>query len=291
MLLYPGSKPIGETVHDRRRAELRAWRQRYRAARRDYRGELRPHGCAMGRSARADRAPAGHKLELSGIGRAGGRLRRRAAGARPRARRPRRHLVAEQRRMGDYPVRYRQGRAHPGQYQSILPAVGGRIRPQQGGLPGGGHGDVVQDQRLYRHGQHAGAGVAHLRAGPPARGEAAASGGGHPDRRAASARRVGVQRRPRPWLRAGARATRRAVARAAIRRSDQHPIHLGDDRRAEGRHADPSQHPEQRFLHRRGNALHRAGPAVHPRPDVSLLRHGARRARLHHPRRGNGVPR
>ena len=49
---------------------------------------------------------------------AGRRLRRRAAGARPRAGRPHRHLVAQQRRMGGDAVRRRQGRPDPGQHQS-----------------------------------------------------------------------------------------------------------------------------------------------------------------------------
>ena len=39
------------------------------------------------------------------------------------ARRPRRHLVAEQCRMGDHAIRHRQGRAHPGQHQSGLSAA------------------------------------------------------------------------------------------------------------------------------------------------------------------------
>ena len=38
---------------------------------------------------------------------------------------------------------------------------------------------------------------------------------------------------------------------AAIRRPDQHPVHLRHHRRAEGGDAHPSQHPQQRLLHRR----------------------------------------
>ena len=43
---------------------------------------------------------------------------------------------------------------------------------------------------------------------------------------------------------------------AAVRRSDQHPVHQRHDRLAEGRHAHPPQHPQQRLFHRRGDAPH-----------------------------------
>ena len=39
-------------------------------------------------------------------------------------------------------------------------------------------------------------------------------------------------------------------AEAAVRRRHQHPVHLGHDRAPQGRHAQPSQHPEQRLLRR-----------------------------------------
>ena len=44
---------------------------------------------------------------------------------------------------------------------------------------------------------------------------------------------------------------RRARAEAAVRRCDQHPVHLGHDRLPQGRDAQPPQHPEQRLLRRR----------------------------------------
>ena len=51
------------------------------------------------------------------------------------------------------------------------------------------------------------------------------------------------------------RAELRQLARTApVRRPDQRPVHPRHDRLAQGRHAQPPQHPEQRLLHRRGAA-------------------------------------
>ena len=52
---------------------------------------------------------------------------------------------------------------------------------------------------------------------------------------------------------------------AAARRSDQHPVHVRHDRVPEGRHAHPSQHPQQRLLRDPPAAVHAGRPAVHPR--------------------------
>ena len=41
---------------------------------------------------------------------------------------------------------------------------------------------------------------------------------------------------------------------AAVRRSDQHPVHVRNHRRPEGRDADASQYRQQRLLHRRSDA-------------------------------------
>ncbi len=49
-----------------------------------------------------------------------------------------------------------------------------------------------------------------------------------------------------------ARAPRRAGGPAAVRRSDQHPVHQRHHGRAQGCDAHPPQHPQQRLLHRRG---------------------------------------
>ena len=114
----------------------------------------------------ADRLPAGRALELSRAGRAGRCVRRRTDRAGPEAGRAHRHLVAEQCRMGGDAVRHREGRADPGEHQSGVPAGGAGIRAEQGRLPRAGHRDVVQDQRLCRHDQHAGAGTAARASGP-----------------------------------------------------------------------------------------------------------------------------
>ena len=62
-------------------------------------------------------------------------------------------------------------------------------------------------------------------------------------------------------------------------------------RQPEGRRADPPQHPQQRLLHRRGDAADRAGQALHPGAALPLLRHGARQPRLHHAWRDDGLSR
>ena len=72
--------------------------------------------------------------------------------------------------------------------------------------------------------------------------------------------------------------------RAGLRRPDQHPVHLRHDRVPQGRHPLPSQHPQQRLLHRRGLPLHRGRPGLHPGAVLPLLRHGDGQPRLHHAR-------
>ncbi len=90
-------------------------------------------------------------------------------------------------------------------------------------------------------------------------------------------RHAGVGRARRP---PAPRSTRpRCEARSdepAVRRPDQHPVHERHDGLPEGRHAVAPQHPQQRLLRRRGLPLRRAGPRVHPRALLPLLRHGAR---------------
>ena len=109
----------------------------------------------MARPAGAGGARSGGALVLRRAQGTGRRLRRRTARARPRAGRSRRHLVAQQRRMGGHPVRDRQGRADHGQHQSGLPARRAGIRAQQGRLPRADPGDAVQEQRLSRDAAHA----------------------------------------------------------------------------------------------------------------------------------------
>ena len=62
---------------------------------------------------------------------------------------------------------------------------------------------------------------------------------------------------PRPASPAQLAALAALGASAAVRRSDQHPVHQRHHRRAEGRDADPPQHPQQRLFHRRGDAARR----------------------------------
>ena len=76
---------------------------------------------------------------------------------------------------------------------------------------------------------------------------------------------------------------------AHVRRPDQHPVHERNDRLPEGSDAQPSQHPEQRLLRRRGMRIHRSRPRVHPGAALPLLRHGPRQPRVHEPRRGDGA--
>ena len=77
---------------------------------------------------------------------------------------------------------------------------------------------------------------------------------------------------------------------ASVRRPDQYPVHVGHDRRTQGRHADAPQHPEQRVLRRRGPAAHAARPRLHPGAALPLLRHGDRQPGLRHARRDDGLP-
>ena len=106
----------------------------------------------------------------------------------PRARRPGRHLVAQQCRVGGHPVRHRQGRADPGQHQPGLPHPRAGLRAEQGRLPGPGHRHQLQDQRLSRHAARA------RRAAAVPGTPAAAAGDRDPDRRRP---RPGRSRSPR----------------------------------------------------------------------------------------------
>ncbi len=73
-----------------------------------------------------------------------------------------------------------------------------------------------------------------------------------PHRRRREARLHALCRRARHGRRPPSRAARGACRKAAIRRSDQHPIHQRHHRRTQRRDAHPPQHPQQRLLHRRG---------------------------------------
>ena len=240
---------------------------------------------------RADRAPAKRPLELWRAESQNRRVRRRAAGARARAGRSGRHLVAEQLRMGDHAIRDGEGRSHPRQHQPRVSPVRARIRAQQGRLQGAGHGRFVQVQQLCRHAARARAGDRALRSRQIAGEAAAGAGHAHSHRRGRRPRLFAFRRCARHGRRPPPRRARRPRRQAAIRRPDQHPVHQRHHRRAQGRDADPPQHPQQRLLHRRGDAAHRPRPRLHSGAALSLLRHGARQPRLHHPRRGDGLSR
>ncbi len=191
--------------------------------------------------------------------------------------------------MGGDAIRHRQGRAHPGQHQPGLSPLRARLRPQQGRLQGAGHRRSFQDLGLCRHVARARARDRPQRAGAPPSEAPADAPGADPHRQRREARFLP--------LRGCARCRRRAPpcgaggvgAEAAIRRPHQHPVHQRHHRRAQGRHPHPSQHPQQRLLHRRGAEAHRARPHLHPGAALSLLRHGAGQSRLHHPWRGDGL--
>ena len=73
------------------------------------------------------------------------------------------------------------------------------ICAEQGRLPRADHRDIVQDQRLCRDDQHAGAGTAARASRPSGRGEAAVAAHRHPDRRGYGAGRDPVRQRVHDW--------------------------------------------------------------------------------------------
>ena len=81
----------------------------------------------------------------------------------------------------------------------------------------------------------------------------------------------------------------RAGRAPAVRRPDQHPVHLRHHRQPEGRDPVAPQHPQQRLLRRRGDPPPRGRPRVHPGAALPLLRHGDGQPGLPHPRRHDGL--
>ena len=73
--------------------------------------------------------------------------------------------------------------------------------------------------------------------------------------------------------------------------ADQHPVHQRDHGLPEGGRPHPSQRPQQRLHHRRGDALLREGPALHPGAVLPLLRDGPLEHGLHDPRLDHGPAR
>ena len=125
------------------------------------------------------------------FGEAVDRARARVHRRRDRARRPRRDLEPELRRVGARPVRDGQGRDHPGQHQPGLPDVGARVRAAPVGLPDAGRRDRVQDLRLRADGRRRARQPRRARAGRVHR---ARLGGVHRRRRARVAPRSCAER-------------------------------------------------------------------------------------------------
>ena len=79
--------------------------------------------------------------------------------------------------------------------------------------------------------------------------------------------------------------------RNSVRRRRQHSVHQRHDRFAQGRHAQPPQHPQQRLFHRPCDAADARGPHLHSGAAVSLLRHGDGQSGGGYARRGDGLSR
>ena len=244
---------------------VRARGERRPAHRRDHRREPAPDGGQGGGGRGARRPPPGLPGELSGALEADGARRARPARAGRGERRPRRHLVAQPLRVGRRPVRDRPHRRDPGQHQSRLPVRRAGVRPRSSRAHACSCSRARSGHRLRRD----------ARGGAPAL----------PRPRAVARARGGLGGAPRRGGRGSGSATLRARGRPPVRRPDQHPVHVGDDRLAQGRDALPPQHPQQRLLHRGGPALHGARPRLHPRALLPLLRDGAGQPGLHDPRR------
>ena len=133
--------------------------------------------------------------------------------------------------------------------------------------------------------------LAKSQAGRIARGAAAATARGDPDRRADIARHDRVRGRDAHGRRAAPRAACRTRQDAAVRRCRQYPVHQRHHGLAQGRDADASQHPQQRLFRRPRDAPDRAGPHLHSGAALSLLRHGDGQPRLRHARRHHGLSR
>ena len=182
--------------------------------------------------------------------------RDRIAGAWTAERRSGRHLVGQRERVGSGAVWNCARRAHPRQHQSRLPRARIRIRNEKVRLPGADPERRPQEQRLFRR-------PARLRArdrGGPA-GQTlvrrpAEARNRHPpgDRQVQGDAQLRRRREARRAGRTGRARDLRSIA--AVRRPDQHPVHLRNHRRAEGRDADPPQYRQQRLFHRRSDAPH-----------------------------------
>ena len=75
-----------------------------------------------------------------------------------------------------------------------------------------------------------------------------------------------------------------------LRRPDQHPIHIGDNRVPEGGDAVAPQHPQQRLLRRASARIHGGRPRLRPGSPLPLLRDGPGKPRCHVERRHRRHP-
>ena len=153
-------------------------------------------------------------------------------------------------------------RPHPRQHQSGLPPRRGRVRAQQGRMQGADHRAVVQDQRLCWDAAHPRAGKPQRPAGRPRRPATAVRTHPHPSRCRARNRIPCASPRSRPWAAPPKRA-RLVELKPRLQFDDAINIQFtsGTTGAPEGRDADPPQHPQQRLLHRRGDAAHRRATA------------------------------
>ena len=188
--------------------------------------------------------------------------RPRAAGARRREGGPRRRLVAESLRVGRPAIRHGPHRRHPRQHQPGLQGDRAGVCPEPIGQQRAAAGPPVSPVRLP--------GDARTKCAAAAR---------------SCARRSCWRTTGTSCVEAATRSVRgragRARGHAAVRRADQHPVHLRHHGLPEGRDAVAPQHLEQRLLHRLAAGLHRERPRLHSRAVLSLLRHGAGQPGLH----------
>ena len=220
-------------------------------------------GEGLRRDRRALRRPRGARRARAGLPRDLPRAVGRGRPRRPRPARPRRaqgrsrgHLGAQPLRVARHPVRHRAHRRDPRHHQPGLQGGRAGVRAEQDRREPARPRPRLPPGRLRRDG----------RRGAPALPAAARDA------------------RPRGRLGATCSPTASGVAEADLaaveatlrpRRPDQRPVHLGHDRRPQGRHALAPQHPQQRLLHRADPALHRARPRLRAGALLPLLRHGA----------------
>ena len=151
--------------------------------------------------------------------------------------------------------------------------------------------EALQDRGLCRHAARA-CPRTRRRDAWQARGRAAAVAA--LDRYPRRGRHPGSFRFSEILARGGAAEAQRLAELAPLLQFDE-PINIqftsGTTGLSQGRDALASQHPQQRLLHRRGDAADAGRPIVHPGAALSLLRHGFGQSCSRHPRRLHGLSR